>query len=341
MGTKPLIIAARYKLLLVLPFVIIVPIALVLALASRSTSYISSATVWVDPSVFLETAQLTSDNPYLSPAQNQAAVVNELMQTDSFAVGVGRRADPDAAGAAPDGPPDRALAAVARDGTSVHAGGAHLVIIANQSVDPARAQALVQAVVDEYREFYAQNLKDAAQEAEAFYQGRLETTRNSLTDARAALAEYVRANPAAVANINDSRYIELQGRVDRAQDDFDNTQVSLQQVQVVTSSTLTGQDRSFRLVDPATLPQAPVTESLRSLAILPIAGMLLAISLSAAIYGFLLRTDNSIRIAEDLEALPGLKLLGTVPDVSHIRRPRWPRHFYRLAITALGVNAHR
>ena len=64
-------------------------------------------------------------------------------------------------------------------------------------------------------------------------------------------------------------------------------------------------------------------------------------SLSAGLYTFLLRTDNSIRTAEDLRSLPGLTLLGTVPDVGYARRRGWPRHFFRLAVTALGTSERK
>ena len=82
--------------------------------------------------------------------------------------------------------------------------------------------------------------------------------------------------------------------------------------------------------------------SKKKLAALPIAGFLIALSLSAILYAFLFRTDNRVRTVEDLrELLPGVVLLGTVPDAANEKRRSWPKHYFRIAVARLAVTAQR
>src|SRR5581483_8633148 len=92
MGIKPLVVAARYKFLLLVPFLVIVPAAVILSVLNMKTTYTSSATVFVNESAVLD--NLVDGNPYASPAQNRANDLNELLQTRRFRFDVARRADP-------------------------------------------------------------------------------------------------------------------------------------------------------------------------------------------------------------------------------------------------------
>lgn len=331
MATKPLIILARHKYLLLIPFIVILPLAVLLAVATRSQDYKSKSTIWVQPPIFLPDAQ-SQGSQYLTPAQNQANVLNEELATDSFATTVAKSLS--AAGV-----PASALSV--RTGTAVFANGYYSLVVEHTSADAARAQAIVQGIVSQYQADYLANTTQQAKTAANFYTAQLTTQEQTLQKARAALAAYVAQHPASATSGTDPQYLALQGTVQQAQNAYNATQSNLYQVTLSSGSTLEALQQSIKVVDPASLPKAPVKVSLRKQALFPVAGLLLAVSLSAAVYAFLLRTDNSIRVAEDLQALPGLILLGTVPDVSAVKKRGWPKHFFRLAVTALGVSLQR
>ncbi len=332
MATKPLIILARHKYLLLVPLLVILPIAAALSFFNRKTAYASAATIWVQQPLFIPAAQQPGLNPYLSYAQNQANVLNELLATNAFADAVAKSAG------LPRG--DRAASTV-RTGTSVYANGSFSVVVRHASKDPVEAQKIAQSIIDEFRAQYLANVQHDADLAAKFYQDQLPRDKQALDDARTALANYVQLHPTAPVSGTDPQYLTLQAAAVEAETTYERTLSNLQNVTTSSSSTLEAQTRSFKVVDKPEVPCCPQPPSKRSLLALPLAGLLLAISLSAGIYAFLLRTDNSIRVAEDLQALPGLVLLGTVPDVSAVKKRNWPKHFFRLAVTALGVSAQR
>lgn len=334
MGTKPLIIAARYKLLLLAPFAVMLPVAIVFALMSRTTEYSSSSTVWVEQSKFLSAS--TGCSPYITLAQCQATLLNELMNTDDFAGEV-------AAGAGlPVGTLEERGASmwIVRKGMSAFATGQHPIVLSHTSGDPELSQRIVVALAAQFQARYRETTAQDAQQAQEFYELRLAPDREALTQARNGLAEYVAESPGSVLN-NDVGFQQRQADVEGAEDQVKETLNNIDQVKLELGLQEEGLSRTFRIVDPATLPDTPLAQSRKDLLVFPIAGLLLALSLSAGLYTFLLRTDNSIRTAEDLRGLPGLSLLGTVPDVGYARRRGWPRHFFRLAVTALGTSERK
>jgi capsular polysaccharide biosynthesis protein len=324
MTVRPLIIAARYKLLLILPFLVILPIAAALSYLNVKTEYFSSSTLWAEDSVFLDS--VVSNNPYSTPAQNRANDLNELLSTDSFRSGVAERAD------MPDGPASwREIS----DGTFAYASGRHLVVVGKKSSDPARAQLIVNALVDEFREQYSENTRQTAENARPIFEERRLADQVALDKANEEYAAHIQSR-GVNASVTDPRALELQSTVARAQSALNDTVRQLREIELLTASTEAALQRTVRIVDEPTLPTEPLTVSKRALVGLPAAGLLLALSIAAALYAFLLKTDNNIRVADDLSALPGLLLLGTIPDASSARRRGWPRHYFRVAVAAIG-----
>ena len=119
MTMKPLIIAARYKYLLIVPFLVILPVALGLMLFSNTHKYTSLVEGLGRAIIARPHACPTSDNQFQTPAQNRASDLQELLATDSFSLDIAKRAGMPIDTAAQKGV---ALAAV-RAGTSVVAEG--------------------------------------------------------------------------------------------------------------------------------------------------------------------------------------------------------------------------
>lgn len=327
MPMKPLIVAARYKYLLLVPFAVILPIAIGLMLIAPAPKYTSSAKVWVNPPALLPSVP-SSDPAYVSPAQNRANDLNELLATDSFSKSVAQRA----------GLPlntreetAKALDSVRR-GTSVFAEGRHLVDVTHTDASPAAAQAMTEALIGGFTaEVQAQTQQEIAQ-AVTFFSKQRDDNQSKLNNAQLAQQAYRPTSPV------DPQITQLTSEVATAQLAVNASGKGLADAQQLAGSPAT---QTITTRDAPDLPTAAEARKKTSLLIFPIVGLFLAISLSAGLYGLLLRTDNNIRVAEDLQALPGLLLLGTVPDVAKMKRRRWPRNFYRLALTSLGSTVQR
>ncbi len=325
MATKPLIILARYKFLLLVPFLVILPVAIVFSIAMRKTSYQSTSTVWVDPPLFVPIAQQSGYNGYLSPAQNEAIVANELLATNAFTEKVA------AAISKPTLPITRDMV---RYGTSVYANGVYSLVVRHSDKDGRVPAVIVAGVVKEIHDQYVAKVKEDAALAYQIYKGEAPALLQARDEASKNLADYLAQHRDTSAN--DPQLIALQSASQRAQDAYDANQRAILNLVNTSGTTELGYEKTIEIVDQASAP-AVVKPSKRSLLAEPTGGLLLAISLAAAMYTFLLRTDNSIRVAEDLQALPGLALLGNVPDVTSVRKRGWPKHFFRLAVTGLGV----
>ena len=102
-------------------------------------------------------------------------------------------------------------------------------------------------------------------------------------------------------------------------------------------ATLKGAASTFRPIE-ADAPEAPAVPLGRKKTDLlgpPILALLAAMTLSAIIYGFLYRTDRSLRSRDDIVAvLPNVTYLGSVPDVGAPKKRAWPRDFVRVTASS-------
>ncbi len=327
MTMKPLIVAARYKYLLLVPFIVILPIAAALAVFTQKQTYTSLSKVWVEQSPLVPTLP-TSDNQYQTAAQNRASDLTEFLATDSFALDVARRA-----GLPTDTLPQKSAALFAvRNGTVVLAEGPHLVDISHRAATATEAKTINDALVAGFTAEVKARTSIDLQQAIAFYTKQQQSAQKQLDSAQSALQSY-RASSSL-----DPQLTTLTSNVQTAQTALNDATKSLRDSNALVSSPGT---QTVEVRDAPSQPTGPDARKKTSLLLFPVAGLLLAVSLSAGLYGLLLRTDNSIRVAEDLQALPGLLLLGSVPDVSKLKKRGWPKHFYRLAVTALGSTLQR
>ena len=336
MGIKPLVVAARYKFLLLVPFLIVLPIAALASMLSIKKEYTSTARLLAQDSAIVDTIG-NKDNQYTSPAENRASDINELLATDSFKRGVAQRL-----GMPIDTPAETeaSLTQIAL-GTSAYANGRHLLNISHTSTDAGQARDIVDGIVAEFRAKYNDNVTKNVNNATTVYKAQLSTNKAALDEVAGEMTAYLAKRQASETLANDARFVTLQRNVDRAQKDYDTTQQRISDIQLQAQATIDGQDFTLSLQDAANVPSAPEPTSKKKLVALPIAGLLVALSISTAIFAFMLRTDNSISTAEDLKAIPGLVVLGTVPDIGFVKRRRWPKSFFRIAIAGLGVTPQR
>lgn len=323
MSQKALDVFFRHKFLISLPLVILVLAGLVASWSRQSTVYSASAQVWTQTTPLLASRLDGNANSFLTPAQSQALVLNELLILDSFRLSVAAKVD-GLAGLDP-----RSQVRAVREGTTVFASGVNVLTVRHRDSDPALAQAIVRAVIDTYSERIASDVATQADAAQAFYEERLEGARTELEERKAALARYQVTLPTS----SDLQLTELRAEVERAQENRDSLLDRLEQIHLERDAALTGRDISFQVTDPPELPSSPLPTAKRDLLIFPILGLLLGISGSAAVLVALTRLDDSIRLPMEARRL-GVPVLAVVPELGRRRQRFWPQHFVRLVVAA-------
>lgn len=310
----------RYWALL-LP-VIVVPL-IVLGLTSKPRQYQSTAVVWVSNPVASERPVLGANNPYLTPAQNQAQAINDLLSTRAYRVQVAMDA-----GIVHQGADDKALrrgAALVR--SYAYASGVNLVTISAISTSDEVAQAIVTGVINQYRARATATLASDAEVSAQYYNQQLALAQQGLAQKTAELAEYLKANPKAADPSNvasqELAYRTLKDAADSQASLVASLQQALQSIALRSASAPETQASMFVVQDAPTRPEAPLPQSLTSRLGMPIAGMFLGLCIGSAYLYVVYRTDHTIRSAEDLSEL-NVPLLGSVPQLQPA--PQWARY---------------
>lgn len=333
MPAKAFVIFFRYKLLLLAPFLVTIPLAIVYVLLSGSTVYQSTGKVRVDRPSFLASEATAGWNPYISMAANQSNFVSQRLKTNEFSNAVATTAS--------EGYSREITGAEVRAGSWAGAIGENLLAIGYNGPDPEAARRIATATISEYEVVERAQTLAAAQVAIDIRQTTLDQRRDDLAAATKERDDYLASQPGLV---NDRVRQELDGTLKRLNDSVTvaanqvrDAEADLVETQTYVDATLKGQRKTFAPIeaDAPETPTAPLGRSKMDLLGPPILAFLAALSLSAVVYGFLFRTDRSLRSREDIVAvLPNVTFLGSVPDVGAPKKRAWPRDFVRVTATS-------
>ena len=307
----------RHKLLIVLPAVVI-PLIVTAAMLASPPQYEASAGVWVERATYLT---YSSDDlgRYLTPAQNQRNRLVELMQTRSFLATVARKTALNAYVGAPSG--DEELARVFAQNFDILAVGDHLLALHFRWADQAGARDVLDAVIVEFKARAAADRYAQGQVAIVLLQSRATDADKTLSDARAALARYVTANPSigntiAKSGIEsakiDPQFADLQRTVESAQREADTAQNLLASARLDVSTGAQGDELSFRVTDP-TQVTATASRQLKKVLIYPVIALIGGLVLSALLLLLFAASDHSVRSLADLG--PETLILGVLPNL--------------------------
>jgi mannose/fructose-specific phosphotransferase system component IIA len=305
----------------VLVLVILVPV-LVVMLKPQEHEYRSKAVVWVSAPVGDAQPALGNNNPFITPAQNQAQVINDLLSTEAFRSEVVLLSQ--IAGASPSADATRRAAQELRVGAA--ASGVNLLTITALSEKAENAQWIVSAVVDRYVSRATSEIQRKAEVSNAYYQQQLPIAQQALDQTRSDLAAYLRANPKAADPLNvasqDGSYRTLISQVDTQSKVVSGIESALQSVQLREASAPQSQQASFQVQDAARKPESPLPISITKRLGVPFAGFLFGLLIGGSYLYFAYRTDHTIRSSTDLDGI-GVPLLGYVPVLQSM--PLWIR----------------
>ena len=307
----------RHAVLIFLPIVVI-PFVVVAWVFSTPPQYEAQAGVWVERPAYLNYSgdELTR---YLPPAKVQLDRLSELMRTRSFTTDVVKDSPLAVYLQTPGGEAflDQTFA---RD-FDLFQNGDHLLVIRFRSEDSATALALVNAIVEQFRDRASEDRRAQAQLAISFYQGRLTDADGTLSAARTALAKYLDANPSVAAALAkngldyarlDPGFADLQRRVESALRSDDDARGALSSAQLDYASSVQGDAIGFRVIDAAGVSDTP-SRQLKKALVYPLAALIGGIALSAGLLMLFALSDHSVRSLADLA--PDSVILGIVPSM--------------------------
>ncbi len=333
----------RHKLLLILPPLIIPGIVTPIAFLYTPPVYETAVGVWVDHPATLDYKD--GFNPYITPANNQAARLGELLRTRAFLLDVAQRTTTLAPLVGTPSGETRIAETIQRSVAIGANGGDHLLVVRVQASTPRSSYELCKALIDAYQEKSAADNADQSDVAVQFYESRAQDARLALTKATQDLRRYVGSRspdgqasdsdqgslPAALL---DPRLAGLQSAVQQAQNDYNTAQSLLTRAQHDAAASSQGIQYGFQVLDQPQMPTQPTSQT-KKLLIYPIAAAVAGLALSGLLLVLLVASDRSIRSESDLA--PGLRVVGVLPS---LRLKRVPKAFRGVATRrAIGAVA--
>lgn len=298
--------------LIVLP-VVLVP-ALVVSMTRSTPVYAAAATVWVAVPLGDGSLPIGHTNQYLTPAQNQAIVLNDLLKTDNF-----RREVLERSGALEPGSDTEALIDAMENRTlSVSFSGVNLMSVHATSPSAAESKQLVDAVVETYLERATEQLAQDSETATQYFTQQLAVAEAELDKRKIVLNDYLNAHPEALDPQNPaSMSLDYRTIVDQVTSQtavVSGLSQRVQEVQLRKAGVETGKHSYFAVQDPATVPANPLPTGAVQRFGLPMAALIFGMAISAAHVFIRYRTDHTIRSASDVEKL-GVQALAIVPEI--------------------------
>lgn len=328
----------RHRLLLLGPVALVIVGAVGWVLIQPPT-FDSSVRVWVERQTLVPNP---NDNPYLTPAQQQAGTLSELISTKYFCVKVGKRSPlAESIRAAADsnqggirtrllravglgGPPARLTSAQLDDqvyaavlsNTLVAATGPEIITVTFRAGNPEMAQLVAQAVVDQYMDETLSNQRVQSDAAVAFYSSQVKQSQADMAVSDKAVDDYLLANPSqrSVNAIPDARMLQLRRDDDAAHQRLQSVLDKLDQARLNRVALDQTGVAGVRILDKAEVPTAP--SSIKK-TVLSAVGASLVLAALIIVVGVLLLTwlDSTIRRPQEVETILDLRPVGSVPRV--------------------------
>jgi len=303
---------------------IIAPLALGGASVAVFRTYQATASLWVEsPDTFGQSVTPSGWNSYLTPAQNQADTLQQLITTLSFDDQIGDRLL--AKGIVGNRDQTNAIVASIPVGMKVTPNGSHLVTITFSSASQTAGVGVIQAAVDLFLERQIALQRHQEDLSTTFLTGQLKTAQAQLTTSEAALQQYLvdHSNARLSTNGQDTGIVALDQLVHQVQQNRDRTtqlQTELDQAQFLGGAAQQLVETNTKLVDAPHISHAGLTGDGRSLKRAAIA-LLVCLSVGILYVLVLVWADKTVRDAKELQRRLRVPVLATIPVMHLEDRP--------------------
>lgn len=290
------------------------------------SQYEATARIWVDRPALDNVLDPNAQATYLvSPAQQQADKLTQLLQTDSFVVEIlkntsasGRlRGDPDR---------DRAIIRDTRGKLDVTPIGPNTIKITYAGSDPILCQQVVQSTIDQFR---ARDLTARVEQSaieRQFYQKQLQIYEDQLAAAAKRVEDFQSAHP--FPDPSSPQYLELQGlqrELESARSLLNTTRAKVEQANAADTLSDTSRQVEFQVLDTPTVPNRPAATLVRLAGYLAI-GLLASFAFVLCAVAIATWQDTTLHTGDDLQRLTRVPLLDTIPHLSSDRAGAGEHH---------------
>jgi hypothetical protein len=292
--------------------VLLIPPVLTAGLAlTLDQSRVVSTRVWADRPVFTPDFAPDQFSPAESPAQNEAAMVQEMISTDSFISQVLAKVEPQYGNWSPDHQA-QALEGI-RQGLSTSAEGTHLFVISFRTTRVDYGKAVLKAVVDVFGVTLIHLQSNQVASASTTFQAELYAAQQDM-DRAVAQAESYRASHHIdfQAAATDPNYSSLLAQAKAAMDRYLADQARVDAAQASQGAVVSVQASLFHVIDQASVVPQPITLSSPAVRA---ALIVLAVNVAIVVLGVyvIVRRDPRVRSTEDVRLHVGLAPVGSVP----------------------------
>jgi uncharacterized protein involved in exopolysaccharide biosynthesis len=299
----------------------LLPIVSVAIIYTQPRSYQATAGLWALRRYEVIGATGVESDLASTPAQSQATALDELLQTNSFALDVANATSlPSTLSPSVAANPtarDAALVAEISKRIVVTPQGYSLFTISYQNRDPQLAQQVVEAVTTVFEQQSGTLSVDTGKQLLKSYQTQLAAAQQTAQAAEAAQAAYEARHPllTPAALQNDPQYIVLQQATQQAQAAVQQLQSEIAALNQEIAALQGGSSTSlFSVIDPPALPDRPVSRS----KLLVLGGLigLLGGLLASAVYLILgFRRDRTIYGPQDVACITDIPVIAQLLDV--------------------------
>jgi hypothetical protein len=307
----------RLLVLIVVGPVLAVGIALLLP-----RTYQATASLWALQRYSVIGATGPESDMNSTPAQTQAAALDELLQSRTFALQIANAtnlpATLDAATRADPARSDDALFQEISTKVLATAQGYNVYTIAYTNRSASLAQSVVQQTISLFTTQSQQLAVTEGQRLLSVYQAQLPGAEQAATAAAAAVHQYIQAHPQEVATntlANDSQYALLAAEAQQASSNLINLRSQIAAIQLQISSQTIGNNALFLVNDPPQLPTRAMSRA-KLLIEAGVVGLILALLAVALCVIVQVRRDRALYTTREIHVATNLPVVLQVPRLS-------------------------
>ncbi|MEP6775495.1 MAG: hypothetical protein ABJA50_07860 [Chloroflexota bacterium] len=297
-----------------------IPVLLLLLAATAAgtyylarTQYEATARIWVDKPALDSVLDPNAPSTFVSPGQQQADKITQLLQTDSFVADILTNTTLSAR-LSNEAERDRVIKEV-RGKLAVAPLGTNTVRITYASSDPILCQQVVQGTIDRFRAWdLTSRVEQSALEGE-FYQKQLQIYQDQADAAAKRVDDFQRDHP--YPDPSSPQYLELQGlqrESESARSLLNATLTKIEQANAANSLSDTSRQAEFQVLDAPTVPVRPAATLARLLEYIAL-GVAASLAFLLCVIAFATWQDTTIRNTDDVQRLTSAPLLDVIPHL--------------------------
>ena len=297
-----------------------IPVLLLLLVATAvgtyylaRTQYEATARIWVDKPVLDSVLDPNAPSTFVSPGQQQADKITQLLQTDSFVADILTNTTMSAR-LSNEADRDRVIKEV-RGKLAVTPLGTNTVKITYAGSDPIICQQVVQGTIDQFRAWDLTSRVEQSAIESQFYQKQQQIYQDQADAAAKRVDDFQREHP--YPDPTSPQYLELQGlqrESELARSLLNATLTKIEQANAANSLSDTSRQAEFQVLDAPTVPTRPAATLARLLEYVAL-GVVASLAFLLCVIAFATWQDTTIRNGDDLERVTGVPLLEAIPHL--------------------------